>query len=70
MSAHCELSDTCLLDDFVTSDDYDQHSLLGEWHLSAVQLATNAVGFYRAYHIKYGHKTPEELEYRIAGLRG
>ena len=52
----------------MTSDDYDQHSLLGEWHLSAVQLATNAVGFYRAYHIKYGHKTPQELEYRIAGV--
>ena len=69
-AAECELSDTCLLDEFGTSKDFDMHLLLGDWQLSALQLAANAEGFYHGYHIQYGHRTEYNIEYRIDGHIG
>ena len=67
-TADCELADTCLLTDFVTSDDFDAHLLLGDWHLSALQLASShSDDYYSAYHIRYGHRSVSEMEFRIAG---
>ena len=51
-------------------DGYDMHMLLGEWHLSFVQLAPNSADFFRAYHIRYGHHSLNQMQYNIAGVRG
>ena len=62
----CEVPQTCFLDDFVTTENFEPRLMLGTWHLVAKQLP-EALATFHAYQIQFSYLKSHRYAFKLIG---